>query len=280
MKNIITIPFKGVAYPFRNFGMLLLPFFVTLLVFGVLMYVLFDMDILAAAEGRFGSLLNIAMNVAMLLIVLLAVVPLLVGVVRHIVLGEKIEPFVLKNMFMGRTLAVVFGWIKLVVAGFIPLLLAALLVSLIEGIEFARMGGQVATVAAGETNVLSIIGLIIMILGLLGMFIVIARGSMIMVSGALDRGVSLRTSFEVTKHRTVLILLTLIGLMILTGLLLWLLLLIASQFGFGLDVDQLLALSQGGKLVLTAVVVFVRLLIAVMFIAVLAKLYLVLTTKS
>lgn len=280
MKNLIKAPLEGLVYPFANVGSLLLPFLMALVVYGGLIYVLFEMDVFALAEGRFGSISNILMNIVLILAVVIAVMPLLVNVARNVVLGDKIDPLVITRFYHGRELSVVWGFIKLLVAMYIPILIAIGLIAVIEGVEFMRLQGQMLTMSAQEAAAISWMGTILFSLGVLGMFIVMARGSMVFITGALDRGVSIRNSFAVTKHHTFVVLLTVVLVVLLITALLSLAVFIAGKLGFVIGVEDLLTLSHGGKLTLTVIVAFVRLLVAVIFIAAFAKLYVRLTAKK
>lgn len=280
MKNLAKVIGGGFIYPFRNIGMLIIPFLMAFVVYGGLMYIMFDRDILALAEGRFGSFPNILMNVLLILIIMIAVMPFLVAIVRNVVLGEKMEPMVIKNLLGKRELSVVFGFLKLVIGMFIPFIAAAAVFSVIEGIEFMRMGGQVSAMAQGEVATVSWIGSILFLLGLLFSLIVLARGSLIFVTGSLDRGVSLRNSFAISKHHTGLALLAVVGVLGVTLLLLWIIFHILGMFGFVIHANDLMTLSHGGQLVLSAIVAFVRLLLAVIYVAVFAKLYMIITSQK
>jgi len=274
IKNFIKIIFGSLVYPIVNLPRLLVPFLVTLAVCLAIGYVAFTFNVEALTKGLEGmGLAMVLLNIILVLFFLLAIIPLLASVTRHIVLSEKIDMIVLGSILNKREFSILYAWLKVFFVYLLPLVIVGLALFYLD--NYIDM--VIPTFGLGFNLTL---GHLLIVGGfILGLYLFI-RGSMAPITGALDRGVSLGHSFRITKRHSFIIFLTLVFLIALMLLAVLLLFHATGLTLAELDANALLTLPTSEKLILIAEVVSIRLLAAIIFVAVLSKLYVVISSKG
>jgi hypothetical protein len=273
LKRALGISFEAVLYPFKNIASLILPYIITLILFSLLGVLFFELNGKAFEAGMMGDLENFFLNALIILAMLVVVMPMFVSVTRNIVLGEKVDFKILMRLYNKRELTTLVGWLKLFVLYFLPIALFGWLAMIIFGEHF---GDEVFTI--GSLVVAK--GFFMVGFGVLLGLIFLFKGSMAVVTGALDKGISVRNSFKIIKGHGGLLFLTVLIVLILMGLLMWLIFYLAGLFGVVWDVKALLAMSLLGKLMLITEIVAARLLMGIIFMAALSKYYLAIASKG
>jgi hypothetical protein len=271
--KFLSIAVESLAYPFKNIGSLIVPFLLSLLLVVPLAYMLMVVNLGAYAEGSLMGLGTTLVDAVLIVAWIIVIAPLFVAVTRDLVIGEKVEPFVLKGLLQARTYQVVFAWIKLLLIYLVPIAVFGYMGGLIFGEKFGDPLFSIGGLVVGKGHLMLFVGFLV------GLFYLI-RGSMATVTAAIDIGFSIRNSFSVTRGHALQIFLAVLFLIILMGLLMGLFFYIAGLFGVVWDAGALMAMPLQGKLMLITEMVAARLLISIMFVAALAKVYLVIANKS
>jgi hypothetical protein len=274
MKNFFRILLGSILYPVVNIGPLLVPFLVTLLFYGGLTYTLVMMNIGSMVQGTYDFYtIRTLMNIIVVIAILLTLMPLLVGVTRHVIYSEKLDLLPVRNAFEPRSLHTIVAWLKVLIVYLIPLF--------VVGFAVVYMGGSLnMPVPDFGLNLGLNVGNLVLILGMLVALYFLARVSMAPITASLDKGASIRNSFKVTKHHGWLIFIPVLGLVALMCLLMWLVLYLTGGSGIMLDLDVFMALSHLGKLALIIELVAVRLLMTIVFVVALSELYVVISNRG
>lgn len=264
----------AVIYPIVNIFPLVIPYLLTLVMFVAVGYLAMILNVEAIASGVFGSSnFEYLLNLGILLLFILVLAPLLVMVARHVVVSEKIGQFVVLNLFGMNELRFVISMFILLLLFVLPVVVAGLFVSYVPGLTSTQVLFSVMGTSFTSVQTVFLIGFVV------GIYF-FTRGMLSPVAAAVGKDMSLGNSFKLTKGHGLLILVGTLVMMSLMGLLLWQFLVVSGLSSTVMDAKALLAMSPLEKLIFLAKVLSVRLLMGIMFVAYMAKLYVVLAGRA
>lgn len=273
---------ESVFYPLKNFIGLVVPFIMTLAMFVIVGLTAIHFNLDAMIAGSFGdSHMAILINLGLLFLLVLVLAPLIVSIIRHVVVSEKMDAFVLKRLFSGRELKLVMSIALLFAILFLPLLVTMVVLHFLPELH-------VMSIPAGCTETMSCMGNMsmsmllfgsLLVLGALYGFYMFSRGIFVLVEDALDRDGGFRRSFMMTKgHGLALMLGFMVFSYIMIFVLLKVMVLLGITFSSG-DLQSLHAMSLLDKALLITIILSVRLFFTVIVVAFIAKVYVLLAGR-
>jgi hypothetical protein len=227
---------NALSFPFKQFGKIKGLFFATailLMAVALIAFILFGGTIIALAQHsklhpEMMSQAGVGAGFSLLplvggLLLMFAMLPYLVGIIRAVVLDEKADSSVLSAMFAGRQLSYLWANIKIVLMVFLIMLPVGFLYGFFAIIFIwpaATTTGYAGWAVAG-TILISIMTILLIAF--------IVRWYLAPVTAALDRGTSLRGSWELTRGSWWLIVLSFIVVGIVVNIFSWLVMFMAGM---------------------------------------------------
>ncbi|MBP6985377.1 MAG: hypothetical protein KBB83_02150 [Alphaproteobacteria bacterium] len=267
---------ESVFYPLKNFIGLVVPFIMTLAMFVIVGLTAIHFNLDAMIAGSFGdSHMAILINLGLLFLLVLVLAPLIVSIIRHVVVSEKMDAFVLKHLFSGRELKLVMSIALLFAILFLPLLVTMVVLH----VMFIPPGCTETMSCMGNMSMSMLLFGSLLVLGALYGFYMFSRGIFVLVEDALDRDGGFRRSFKMTKGHGLALML---GFMVFSYIMIFVLLKVMVLLGITFsasDLQSLHAMSLWDKTLLITIILSVRLFFTVIVVAFIAKVYVLLAGR-
>lgn len=269
--HLLNVVKGAFLYPFKHAKEISVVYFKTLIIYFLLGYVAVLVTTYGLGLTELTKSLVFIINAILVLAVFMALMPLYVSVTRHVILKESFDAHVSSRILKTREVMTFVAWAKLLFVLLIPVFLAGL--PMIVGII------QIPDTHLPDLGLgieLKVEKLILLLGALIGLYLAL-RASIMIIHAALDMDTTIGASLRITKSHTLLLAGYLVAYVILTIVLTKVLLMLYSIIGGPLNLAALIAMPTLGAMIVTLVTVFYDMLMGIIFVAGLAKIYLVIT---